>query len=181
MLRSAGCSSGRSVCARGGLAVGQCGSIAAIGVRFTPDAAFLLECLALGSRLLFDASAKQDGLRNAPFLFRAGRDRLSAFSKDVRLSRFVGSLRNSRFLAGDLDGVRPEFAYAKRSAALGMRFFRYGLLIRYDTAGSTLGLKCGSRTAAAPDCAKEPLALWTLFLGFAAKYLLPKPRNNCYL
>ena len=32
------------------------------------------------------------------------------------------------------------------------------------SAGSTLGLKCGSRTAAAPDCAKEPLALWTLLI-----------------
>ena len=45
--------------------------------------------------------------------------------------------------------------------------------------GSTLGLKCGSHTAAAPDCAKEPNVeaalrpLWTLFIGFAAKYLLP--------
>ena len=28
-------------------------------------------------------------------------------------------------------------------------------MIRCDTAGSTLGLKCGSRTAAAPDRAKE--------------------------
>ena len=41
-------------------------------------------------------------------------------------------------------------------------------MLRRDTAGRTLGLKCGSRTAAAPDCAKEPLALWTLFIGFAA-------------
>ena len=42
------------------------------------------------------------------------------------------------------------------------------------SAGSTLGLKCGSRTAAAPDCAKEPKVeaalrpLWTLFIWFAA-------------
>ena len=39
----------------------------------------------------------------------------------------------------------------------GKSFFRYGSLIRYDTAGRTLGLR-------APDCAKEPLALWTLFI-----------------
>ena len=38
--------------------------------------------------------------------------------------------------------------------------------------GSTLGLKCGRRTAAAPDCAKEPLALWTLFIWVAAEYVL---------
>ena len=42
------------------------------------------------------------------------------------------------------------------------------------SAGSTLGLKCGSRSAAAPDCAKEPKVeaalrpLWTLFIWFAA-------------
>ena len=44
------------------------------------------------------------GLRDVPFLFRAGRDRLGAFSKDVRLSDFMVSLRDSPFLAGDLDG-----------------------------------------------------------------------------
>ena len=46
--------------------------------------------------------------------------------------------------------------------------------LRYDTAGRTLGLKCGSRTAAAPDCAKESKVeaalrpLWTLFMWGAA-------------
>ena len=36
---------------------------------------FLLECFMFISRLLFAARDKQDGLRKAPFLFRAGRDR----------------------------------------------------------------------------------------------------------
>ena len=30
-------------------------------------------------------------------------------------------------------------------------------------------------------CARESLALWTLFFGFSAGYLFAKHRNNCYL
>ena len=45
----------------------------------------------------------------------------------------------------------------KEAPHLGGRFSRYGVLIRYDTAGSTLGLR-------APDCAKESSTLWTLFI-----------------
>ena len=41
------------------------------------------------------------------------------------------------------------------------------------SAGSTLGLR-------APDCAKEPLALWTLFFMIRGKVPLAKPRNNRY-
>ena len=32
----------------------------------------------------------------------------------------------------------------------------------------------------APDCAKESSTLWTLFIGFAVKYVFVKPHNNCY-
>ena len=45
-------------------------------------------------------------------------------------------------------GTRNEGGYTKKSTALGRCFSRYELRIRYDTAGSTLGLR-------APDCAKE--------------------------
>ena len=43
------------------------------------------------------------------------------------------------------------------------------------SAGSPLG-------AARPQtCAKEPLALWTLFMWVAAEYLFVQHCNNCYL
>ena len=65
MLRLAGYSAGRSVCARGGTVCGACGSVGMSCVRFTPAMRFcwdvwrlvhachavLLECLAFGSRL----------------------------------------------------------------------------------------------------------------------------------
>ena len=57
-------------------------------------------------------------------------------------------------------GRRTESA-AKQSALLRKRI---GFAV--FSAGNTLGLR-------APDCAKESSTLWTLFFGFAAKYLLP--------
>ena len=74
MLRLAGFSAGRSVCARGGCSAGQSESIAAFCVRIMTGArfyrnvlrsdhayrAFLSECLAFGSRLLF-AAERQTG------------------------------------------------------------------------------------------------------------------------
>ena len=53
-------------------------------------------------------SAKQNGLRYVAFLFRAGRDRLSAFSNVVRLSGMFGSLLACAFLYGDPDGERRD-------------------------------------------------------------------------
>ena len=74
MLRLAGFSAGRSVCARGGCSAGQSESVAAFCVRIMTGArfyrnvlrsvhayrAFLSECLAFGSRLLF-AAERQTG------------------------------------------------------------------------------------------------------------------------
>ena len=84
-------------------------------------------------------SAKQDGLREVAFLFRGGRDRHScvltavwgylALLVHLGIVRFLWRSRRSS------TGV----AYTKRSAASGGRFFRYGVLICYDAAGSTLG------------------------------------------
>ena len=83
----------------------------------------------------------------------------------MRLSGFMGSLRDCAFPYGDPDGI---------IGAAGLRNWRRGLCaflrsrigFAAFSAGSTLGLR-------APDCAKESSTLWTLFFGFAAKYLLP--------
>ena len=115
----------------------------------------------------------RDGLRYVSFLFRADRDRHSAFSDVLRLSDFTDSLQVCTFLYGDPDGERGQ----QRGVSM---FLRNHISPAMLSAGNTLGLKCGSRTAAAPDCAKEPLALWTLFIGFAAEYLFAKHRNNRY-
>ena len=117
-------------------------SIAAFYVRLTP--AVCRMC------------AKQDGLRYAAFLFRHGsespleRSRMPSGYRALRVHFGI-----ARFFMAIPTRARPEFAYTKRSAASGGRFFRYRSMIHHDTAGSTLGLKCGSRTAAAPDCGQR--------------------------
>ena len=81
---------------------------------------------------------------------------IRAFSDVARLSGFVGSRRACAFLYGDPDGerkgTRRTGAAARQSA-----FLRKHIDFAVFSAGSTLGLR-------APDCAKEPLALWTLFI-----------------
>ena len=82
---------------------------------------------------------------------------IRTFSNVVWLSSFVGSLRDYAFLYENPD--------KKRSRRRGVStFLRKHIGLAMLSAGSPLGLKCGSRTAAAPDCAKKPLALWTLFI-----------------
>ena len=151
---------------------------------------FLLICLAFGSRrsyvsvdmscvcsrLLFDAQRQTERLAECsvpipPWVGIA----ISAFSMAVRLSDLVGSFRACAFLYGDPDGERRDGGtrrtegHGEQSRRRGGRaFLRDRIGFAMFSAGSTLGLKCGSRTAAAPDCAKEPLALWTLFIWFAA-------------
>ena len=105
--------------------------------------------------------AKQDGLRYAPFLFRHGSGsplERSQMPYGYRaLQVHFGIARFFMAIPTRIRAETTESAYTKRSAASGGRFFRYRFIIRYDTAGSTLG-------AARPQtCAKEPLALWTLF------------------
>ena len=57
------------------------------------------------SRLLFDARAKQDGLRKDTFLFRRGsRSPLARSRVAVRLSDLDGSFRDCAFSGGDPDG-----------------------------------------------------------------------------
>ena len=62
----------------------------------------------------------------------------------------------ARFPVGDSDGVRRHAGSGRTESAAGQSAFlceHIGLAM--FSAGRTLGLKCGSRTAAAPDCAKE--------------------------
>ncbi len=126
-------------------------------VRFTPIARFYRNVLRSVHACCLPQSAKQDGLRGVAFLFRRGsRSPFVRSRGTLRLSAFVGSLRVWLFLYGDLDGVTTGVGYTKRNAVFVQRSFCYKFMIRYDTAGRTLGLR-------APDCAKESSTLWTLF------------------
>ena len=143
--------------------------------RFAPDhacRAFLLERFAFGSRppyvsigrscvrsrlSLFLCQEKRDGLRDVAFLSRRVGIALVRSHDFVRLSDLFGSLWACAFFYGDPDGERGQ----QRGVSM---FLRNHISPAMLSAGNTLGLKCGSRTAAAPDCAKEPLALWTLFI-----------------
>ena len=120
MLRLAGFSSGRGDCARGGCSAGD--AVRARGcVRSMPVVRFYWDVLAfvrachtfLSGCLMFDHacclphSAKQDGLRYVPFLFRRGsRSPFVRSRVAVRLSNLAGSLRVCAFLYGDPDGER---------------------------------------------------------------------------
>ncbi len=170
-LRLAGFSSGTGVGTRGGLAAQRCSSVAALSVRFMSAAAFLLERFVLVSRLLFAACAPN----------RTACDRLHFYSVRVGIalvrSRMVRGYRAYwvyfrfvRFFMAITTGNDRSRVYDKERR-VGWAFLLIWLwfALRYDTAGRTLGLKCGSRTAAAPDCAKESKVeaalppLWTLF------------------
>ena len=104
-----------------------------------------------------------DMLRSYP----AGRDRhLCVLDASARLSAFVGSLRVWAFLAGDLDGVPGTGLPGTRGTGLAApRLYAFAQPHwRCESFhGEYAGAKCGSRTAAAPDCAKESSTLWTLF------------------
>ena len=105
-------------------------------------------------------SAKQDGLRYVPFLFRRVGIAISAFSGCRAVighiwftSALAVSLWRSRRGTGDAeDGERGW-----RRGACALLRNHIGLVIL--SAGSTLGLR-------APDCAKESSTLWTLFRGW---------------
>ena len=92
---------------------------------------FLSECPAFDHACCLPHSAKQDGLRDVSFLFRRG-----SGSPIVRSQLSCGypalwvHFGTVRFLMAIPTGVRPRFAYTKRSAALGGRFSRYDLLSR---------------------------------------------------
>ena len=71
--------------------------------------AFLSECPAFDHACCLPHSAKQDGLRDVPFLFRRGsRSPVARSRVAVRLSNLAGSLRACTFLYGDPDGERRD-------------------------------------------------------------------------
>ena len=137
-----------SVCAR------HCGSIAVF---------------CLSSRLLFAALRQTERLAVSCIPVPPGRDRHSCvLAVSVRLSALESSLRACTFLCGDLDGVAGN-AGLRGLAARPLCAFTQALWPCYAFRGEYAGAKCGSRTAAAPDCAKESNVeaalrpLWTLF------------------
>ena len=184
MSRLAGYSAGRSVCARGGTVgairnaecairnfgnelIRRCDSIAVFCVWFTPAVRFcwdvwrlvhacravLLGCLASVHACLFSFVRKRETACGILRSYSAGsRSPLERSRIAMRLSGFVGSLRVCPFLCGDPDGVTKERGWRRGLCAL----LRRRIDLAGLSAGSTLGLR-------APDCAKEPLALWTLF------------------
>ena len=180
MLRLAGCSSGRGVCARGGWAARRgrvCwGVLRSIHV----CRAVLLGCLALVCVCRY-VSIDMFCVRFTPVSFPlSGKERRLAMCC-VSIPPWVGiALVRSRMSCGyrtlwvhfglvrffaaipteDGETWRNEERSRRRGAST---FLRKPIGFAVFSAGRTLGLKCGSRTAAAPDCAKEPLALWTLF------------------
>ena len=87
---------------------------------------------------------------------------IRAFSDVAWLSGFVGSLRACAFSGGDPDGERRDGGtrrtegHGEQSRRRGGRaFLRDRIGFAMFSAGSTLGLKCGSRTAAAPKPAPK--------------------------
>ena len=97
MLRLAGFSAGRSVCARGGCSAGQSESIAAFCVRIMTGARFYRNVLRSVHACCLPQSAKQDGLRYVPFLFRRGSGspfvRSRIVGAVIRLYEFTSGLR----------------------------------------------------------------------------------------
>ena len=123
----------------------QYGSIAAFCLRFTPAVCRTAPNRTACDRFRFYSAWVEIAIR--------------AFSNVMRLSNLLSSLQACAFLSGDPDG-------GTESTARQSTFLRKHLVLAMLSAGRTLGLR-------APDCAKESSTLWTLFMGFAAKYLLP--------
>ena len=105
------------------------------------------------------------------FYSARSRSPLCVLAVSVRLSDIAGSLRDCAFICGDLDGVtgRRETRGTGRLAARPLYSFARVYWLCGVFRGEYVGAKCGSRTAAAPDCAKESNVeaalppLWTLF------------------
>ena len=132
---------------------------------------FYRRVLRLSHACCLPPSAKQDGLRNAPFLFRRGSGSPVVRSQAPYGYRtYLVYFGIVRFLAAIPTG------HGERSRRRGVNtFLRKHINLAMLSAGRTLG-------AARPQtCAKEPLALWTLFIGFAAEYVLAKHGNTCCL
>ena len=96
-----------------------------------------------------------------------GRDRRSCVLESlVRLSRMVGLIWDCEFPYGDLDGGRKGQGNAENGVggAAWVRFCVNALALLCFPRGVRWGEMWKPHCGRAPDCAKEPLALWTLFL-----------------
>ena len=151
----------------GGCSARRCGSVAALCGRFTSAMRSCWNVLCSITPAVCRMSAKQDGLRNVEFLFRRGsRSPVVRSRVAVRLSGLAGLLRVCAFLYGDPDGERrrrrergdDEGTRERSRRRCVSAFLRKHIGFAMFSAGSSLG-------AARPQtCAKEPLALWTLFI-----------------
>ena len=140
MLRLAGFSAGRSVCARGGCSAGQSESIAAFCVRIMTGARFYRNVLRSVHACCLPQSAKQDGLRGVAFLFRHGSGSPVARSRIagavIRISWFTSGLR---VFCGDPDGsTRGRGGRRRRGVGA---FLRDHIGFVAFSAESTLGLR----------------------------------------
>ena len=134
---------------RGGVAAGDGG----VALSFCAGHTFLSEYLAFVSRLLF-AAERQTG-RLAGCSVPISRGSGSPLERSQRPCGYRDSLVHFGFarffMAIPTENEKTELA-ARRSALL-RRHIGFAML----SAGRTLGLR-------APDCAKESLTLWTLFI-----------------
>ena len=124
--------------------------------------AFLSKCPVFDHACCLTHSAKQDGLRYVPFLFRRGSGSLFARSRMSRGYRALlvhfGLARFFRAIPTENEGTRERGERGKRSRRRGVSvLLRDHIGLAMFSAGSTLGLR-------APDCAKESSTLWTLFI-----------------
>ena len=126
--------------------------------------------------VFFPLSGKKRRLAVACVSIPPGRDRHSrVLVMLARLSVMTGSLRVWTFFYGDLDGVTGDAGNGgTENGATGPAARRLCAFVQpywpcNAFRGEYAGAKCGSRTAAAPDCAKESKVeaalrpLWTLF------------------
>ena len=150
-MRLAGYSSGRGDCARGGRSAWRCGSLAGT----EPGARFSRGVLRSITPAVCRLSAKQDGLRYVAFLFRRGSGSPAA------RSRIVGAVIEGGWFTSGLRvfwrrSRRSTRGCGERSQRRGVSIFlRKPISLAMLSAGRTLGLKCGSRTAAAPKPAPK--------------------------
>ena len=126
----------------------------------TPAFVVLSRCFAFDHACCLPQSAKQDGLRYVAFLFRRGSGSPVARSRIagavIRLGWFISGLRV--FWRRSRRSTRERGGRGTESAARQSAFLRDCIGFVMFSAGSPLG-------AARPQtCAKEPLALWTLFI-----------------
>ena len=121
---------------------------AAFCVRFTPAIRFYWDVLRSVHACCLPHSAKQDGLRYVPFLFRRGSRSPFVRSRGVGAVIYLGGFTSGLFVYLWRSRQRTEGTRRTESAVWQSAFLRKHIGFVAFSAGSTLGLR-------APDCAKE--------------------------